>query len=184
MQNTPAWYNVDFENLKFFNLTTAPLTEPLLKKTERSRNKDEGPYYGGKPTRFWLDQFKDADSTLRSRAVVALGALAQKDKDLIPLLIGAVSENNNEVGRAAVSALGRAGPAAVPALLELLKNTKSPTTRIRVAVALGDIGSASKAAVPRFFCKPLKMDDWNVRLSAAFTPSVTLGRTLKQRSQP
>ena len=54
-----------------------------------------GPFvFQGKPVRFWMDQFNDADPKLRAPAVSALGHLAQKNKELIPVLVAALKERS------------------------------------------------------------------------------------------
>ncbi len=68
----------------------------------------------------------------------------------------------------AAVALGKIGPdakAAVPALIEALKDENSEMRR-RVAVALGNIGPDAKAAVPALI-EALKDENKNVRDSAA-----------------
>jgi HEAT repeat protein len=114
------------------------------------------------------EQLKDANPTFRGEAVKALGALAQKNRDLIPVLVSALSDKSYSVGTYASWALGALGSDAVTALLEVLKDKKSPIPLRRAAVAIGEIGPEAKAAVP-LLSQALKMNDWDVRLSAIYS---------------
>ncbi len=121
-----------------------------------------GGLYGGKPASYWLDQLQDANWKFRVEAVEALGSIAQKNKKLIPTLVAALSDKSESVGSAAVRAVAKVGPDAVPALLEVIKEKKSPTLQARAAEAIGHIGPPAKAAVP-LLVQMLKSSDWGVR---------------------
>jgi RNA polymerase sigma factor (sigma-70 family) len=134
--------------------------------------RDQGPLFQGKPVRFWMDQFNDADPKLRAPAVKALGHLAQKNKELIPVLVDALKDPYvlkppfDSVGRNASEALARFGPDAVPVLLDVLKDkTSSRAALRRAAESVGMIGPKAKAAAP-LLAQALKMDDWDVRYYA------------------
>ena len=63
-------------------------------------------------------------------------------------------------------ALSTLGPAAVPALLEALKDKTSPTVLHHAVLALGNIGPQAKAAVP-ILADELKRKNWAGLYSAA-----------------
>lgn len=74
-------------------------------------------------------------------------AAAQDDRSLgIELSIQVLAEDP-DVRRAAVEALRRMGPAAVPALIQGLADA-DPEVRYAAAAALGEIWSAAEPAVP------------------------------------
>lgn len=108
---------------------------------------EEGPFYRGRSTRFWLDQAKDADPKYRTEAVEALGMLAKKNKELFPVLVAALKDDNVYVTMPAAQALGSLGKAVVPVLIEVMKD-KSSYARYGAATALSQMGPEAKAAVP------------------------------------
>ncbi len=117
----------------------------------------EHPLYRGKPASYWLDQFKDSDPKFRAEAVTALGSIAQKNKDVIPVLVEALADKDYAVGSQAVAALGSLGSEIVPVILDVLKNPKSPTAYTNAAKVVGKIGAPAKDAVP-FLERGLKVD--------------------------
>jgi hypothetical protein len=121
-----------------------------------------GPRYRGKSVAFWLEQFKDADPKFRADAVEALGTIAQKNKELIPVLLAALKEKNGLVEPKAVVALSLIGKEVVPALVDALRDKSSPYGRRSAAQALGQIGPDAKDAVPAL-CQVLQEDDLDLR---------------------
>ncbi len=111
-------------------------------------SKDQGPLYAGKPASFWLNQLQDTNPKFRAEAVQALGRIAEKNKELIPILAAALKDKDFEVGHVASNALGDLGPDALPALLEALKEKSSPTSLLHAIIAVGYIGPNAKTAVP------------------------------------
>jgi HEAT repeat protein/beta-lactamase regulating signal transducer with metallopeptidase domain len=96
---------------------------------------------------------------------------AQKDKSQVPQLIAQLrnpSARNEDL--AALNKLIQLGPdaaEAVPALIDYLKNPKSPS-RGNAANALGAIGPAAKEAVP-LLIEAVQEDDRAVSISAAWS---------------
>ena len=78
-------------------------------------------------------------------AAVALGVMGPAAKDAIPTL-AELGRDPRVCGDAAL-ALSRVGPAAIPALTELLKE-QNDRVRARAAWALGMIGPAAREAIP------------------------------------
>src|SRR5262249_42273575 len=129
----------------------------------------EKPLYQGKPAAFWLEQFKDGDPDYRAKAATALGALAHKNKDLIPLLAAGLSDKDDRVALDVSNALAELrAPESVPFVVEVLKARKSTSAMIRAANALGRIGAEGKPAVP-FLAEALRaetpnlLEDWRLR---------------------
>jgi hypothetical protein len=90
------------------------------------------PLYSGKPLTFWLDQYKDAEPAFRAQAVVALGHLARNNKQLIPVLLSALSDDDSEsfgsreVAGQAILVLRFLGEKVVPGLMEVLQSKSLP----------------------------------------------------------
>jgi RNA polymerase sigma factor (sigma-70 family) len=143
-------------------LTTIQKMKEVLGQTTPA--KEQARLYRGRPLRFWLDQSKDADPKFRSEAMEALGVLAEENKDLIPILVGALKDKSDGVGFIARLALGRLGPDAVPGLLDVLKTKPSAAAVQRAAQAVGIIGPQAKATVP-LLAETLKTANWQVRES-------------------
>jgi hypothetical protein len=120
-----------------------------------------------------IELLKDADSTVRQAAAVALETLYEKAKPAIPALKEAVNDKASKVRAAAVSALwiiqGLDAKSAVPVLLQLLKD-KDSSVRCTAAVVLRRIGPKAKSAIPAL-TELLKDKDSEVRWNAiiAFT---------------
>jgi len=68
------------------------------------------------------------------------------------------------VRRRAASTLGKVGPAAVPALVQALKDANAEVRGLS-AFMLGEIGPAAKDAVPAL-TEALEDADWAVRFNA------------------
>jgi len=109
---------------------------------------EQGPLYRGRPARVWLEQMKDADASFRIEAVKAVGALAQRQKSLIPALVAALKDRDYSVADWASQALGDLGAEVVPALLEVVKDKTASNARNAAIGALARIGPEAKAAVP------------------------------------
>jgi len=109
---------------------------------------EQGPLYRGRPARVWLEQLKDADASFRIEAVKAVGALAQRQKSLIPALVAALKDRDYSVADWASQVLGDLGAEVVPALLEVVKDKIASNARNAAIGALARIGPEAKAAVP------------------------------------
>jgi len=135
---------------------------------------ERAPLYRGKPAGFWLEQAKDGDSRYRKEAVMALGALAQRNpelsKDLMPVLLTALKEEPEDGGVdiEAVKALRSLGAKAVPALVEVLNGDAKSLVRARAAEALGGMGPDAKGAVPSLI-QAAKQNDLQLRRVALNT---------------
>jgi HEAT repeat protein len=88
---------------------------------------------------------KDDDPSVRRQAVRALGAIRPGPKIMIPLFVKLMEDLDPGVRVRVLGAVAEAGEAAVPGLIEALKNDKAAYW---ACVVLRDIGPAAKAAVP------------------------------------
>jgi hypothetical protein len=94
------------------------------------------------------------------------GPGGQQFKDLVPSLIEALKDSDNEVRRSAAATLVVIGREAVPSLLDMLKG-KDAESRANAAYVLGQMGHAAQEALPALV-KAMKDDDKAVRARAAF----------------
>lgn len=110
---------------------------------------------------------KDKDMFVRRFAAQALGALGEDARDAIPALATALNDEKKEVAEASANALGKIGPSAVPALMDVLKTGKgvvvakkpkggkqpasegvNASLKRKAVESLGLIGPPAKEAVP------------------------------------
>jgi HEAT repeat protein len=122
--------------------------------------KDED-FYQGKPTTFWLNQFKDTAPAYRREAVEALGKIVEKNRSLIPTLVAALKDRDDYVATVAATQLRSLGPDAIPDLLKDVDQT-SPDAMRHAADAIGAVGAKGKAAAP-MLTHALRMDNWSMR---------------------
>ncbi len=166
-----------------------------LKEGQRTAEKRQEQTYKGKPLDYWMEKFRDADPEFRTEAVYALGMLAKKNQDLIPVLTGALKDEDEAVGnitgglvrggiwgvptvgKVAAQALVDLGPAAVPALMEVMKDKTSKTGLLNAVNAIRGIGPTAKAAAP-LLAEALKDNDLVVRY-AAFSALLEFGPAAK-----
>lgn len=96
-----------------------------------------------------IKSLSDPDLFVRRFAADALGSIEADPKVAIPALKLALRDKRKEVKEAAAGALGRMGPNAVPALVDVLKDTSAePQVRRKAAESLGKIGPVAKSAIP------------------------------------
>ena len=125
----------------------AKLRDELLKEIKDLRvslrqdtaPRESGPLYRDKPASFWLHKFKDADPKYRAEAMEALGHLAQRNKELIPVVMTGLKDDDDRViqVRHVSPALSRFLPGeVVPGLLEVFKDKSSPSGRCNVVMYL------------------------------------------------
>ena len=95
----------------------------------------------------------------------SLRAIGPAAEAAVPALIEALKDEDSNVRGSAADALGKIGPAAVPALIEALRDDDSDVRY--TAAALARIGPAAEAAVPALI-EALKHDDSIVRFNAAY----------------
>ena len=111
---------------------------------------------------------KGDDHDIQRIAASNLACIGPETKAAIPLLIELFKVQNtdapNDARGAAAEALGKIGPAAIPALMPLLK--KESAARGAAASALGGMGAEAKTAVPAL-TELLKDEDDQVRRAAA-----------------
>ena len=69
-----------------------------------------------------IETLKDEKVDVREAAVYALGCIGQEAKTIVPALIDLLKDENFGVRKTAVSALGNIGVAAIPAILNALKD--------------------------------------------------------------
>lgn len=101
------------------------------------------------------EALQDDDATIRAASARALGSIGPNAKAAVSALAAALDDEIGTVTIAAAEALGAIGKAAVPALVERLKD---PNLNSLAATILGEIGPDAAAAVPRLV-KLLSADD-------------------------
>ena len=87
----------------------------------------------------------DADDGVRRQAVEALRAIRPGPQVMLPLLAKLLEDSDPGVRMRILHAMAEAGPAAVPGLIEALKNDKTTYWAI---IVLREIGPAAKDAAP------------------------------------
>src|SRR5262249_1347945 len=91
--------------------------------------------------------------------------LADQHKDLIPALIEALKDKDDEVRKSARSALANLGPDSVDPLMKLLE-CKDKDQKINAALTLGEMGFQGRDSVP-LLIKMLKDEDKDIRRAGA-----------------
>ena len=92
------------------------------------------------------DALKDPDGAVRRAAASSLGALGPVAADAIPSLATTTMDSDPSVRNATIEALGRMGsPAAVPVLVQALKDPQTASLAVR---ALGNLGPTARGAIP------------------------------------
>jgi len=111
----------------------------------------------------WEKALKDADETTMRHAMDALAALGAP---AVPRLIDALKYEKFRVD--IVYALGRIGPAAAPASLELAKLIEDKNSRVahEAIIALGSIGPGAKDAVPALVKALNQADDRDMNFAS------------------
>jgi HEAT repeat protein/tRNA A-37 threonylcarbamoyl transferase component Bud32 len=135
--------------------------------------KDGGPLYLGKPASYWLGQLQDSAPQYRLDALEALGNLAAKNKDLVPVIVSVLGDHGyfqrdkeyRYVGQEATKILRSFGPEVLPVLLKHVDRT-SPTALSNAGPIIQALGPKAAAAVPMLI-DAVRMDDWGARGSAA-----------------
>jgi HEAT repeat protein len=105
---------------------------------------------------------KDDDPVVRRQVVQALVAIRPGPKVMIPLFINLLKDADPGVQVRVLNAVSEAGEAAVPGLIEALKNDE---VAYWACVVLREIGPAAKAAVPAL-AEKLKDPRPDIRLQA------------------
>ena len=128
-------------------LVALPLS-PLLgcRKAARAGGNDKAVDTGR-----WIEQLTDPAAGKRQEAAFSLANSAAAAKAALGPLTKALRDSDGEVRAQAAVALSKVGPdagAAVPALIEMMKNDSSVTARSYATWALGEIGPGAKSAVP------------------------------------
>lgn len=125
---------------------------------------------------------QDESERIRFRAIAAIASVSPDDAETVRVLRHALHDKAGNVKYTAVHHLGNLGPKAAGAVPELIPLLDSADLRSHwdtpdmggwislrpdVAKALGQIGPASKAALPKFE-RMLRDEDWRLRNAAAF----------------
>src|SRR5262249_44323840 len=89
----------------------------------------------GKPVAHWLDELEAPDPRARKKAVVALGHVGKADPAAVPALAGAVKDRDAGVRAAAVLALLNLGPDAREAVPALSEARNDSDAKVRAYAA-------------------------------------------------
>jgi RNA polymerase sigma factor (sigma-70 family) len=103
--------------------------------------------FQGKPAAYWVKALKDRDPKYRMEAAGALGEIGKVDRAVLPTLAGALKDDRDDVVREAAVALAGVGKAAVPYMIDALKES-GPRGRVEVMNALRGMGGDAEAVVP------------------------------------
>ena len=88
---------------------------------------------------------KDTDPVVRREAIKAMIAIRPDPQVTVPLMVKQLEESDHATRMVILHAVTEAGPAAIPGLIEALKNDKAA---YYVTLVLREHGPAAKAAVP------------------------------------
>ncbi len=112
----------------------------------------------------WEKAMKDADESTMRNALEAWAAMGSR---AVPRLITALKYEKIRVD--VIYALGRIGPAAAPATVELAKYVQDKSSRVanEAIIALGDIGPGAKDAVPALTNVLQQLDDRDMTFAPA-----------------
>jgi HEAT repeat protein len=116
------------------------LEEQLAATKGRSR----AATYKGKPAEYWIEQLRDRDVHFRQEALTALGAIAEVDRSVVPVIEDSLQDK--DVGFWAAEALARIGPDAIPKLAGMLKDT-DVSLRQGAAIALAKTGPKAASSL-------------------------------------
>lgn len=108
---------------------------------------------------------KDKDETVRRQTVTALAAIRPGPQVMVPLVVQMLEDGDPGVQMRIMHAISEAGPAAMPSLIEALKDDRAAYW---ACLILRDIGPAAKEAVPAL-AEKLKSQKPEVRREAALT---------------
>lgn len=128
------------------------------------------PGYQGRSSRDWIRALEDPEPDTRADAANALGRvlrLQPRSPAVVAALISALGDPDDRVRVAAGMALSTEGvraPAAVPGLVEVLRDTAHANVRSYAASILGAFGPAAVPAVPAL---TTALDDADPRVRAA-----------------
>lgn len=116
-----------------------------------------------------IDVLEESSTGDRSTLVSALGNFSPPVKEAVPVLASLLADRDKYTSKAAASALGDMGAAALPALPDLIRCMETHPlneTRENAAEAIGEIGVAASAAVPALI-KAGRDDKWPAVRKAA-----------------
>lgn len=119
----------------------------------------------GHSAAYWADRLQDTDPAVRLRAVQMLSRDDWNPSEVVPQLVAALGDENEEVALPAMAALRRIGTPAIDSLLEALKD-KQAIVRERAVITLGGMSRLSDAAM-KALLKSLQDPEVMVRVRAA-----------------
>ncbi len=100
-----------------------------------------------RPASHWAEQLDAPSPRRRQEAARALGSMGLSAALYIPKLVSTLGDSVEEVGTGAAWALTQMGDAAVPPLIEILRDRRA-VVRTRALYALGEIGRPAHRALP------------------------------------
>jgi RNA polymerase sigma factor (sigma-70 family) len=118
--------------------------------------------YQGKPVGDWIVKLRDLDPDFRTQALMALGAIAEVDRTVVPVIRDSLKDKSANVRSFAVLALGQIGPDATPMVKGMLKDPSSQVRR-STAQVLVQFGPAMAVVA---LAEMLRDPDQNLRQNA------------------
>ena len=139
------------------------------------------PLYRGRPLADWIRALRDGTPMVRERAVVIL---CEVEKPPVPLLVGAMADQDFNVRTMAIFCLGRLGPQARDAVPALVKALEDPDWIVRryAAGSLGFLESTAREAAAPLARTAVQDPRDQVRVTAAFAMS-RLGPEARETSR-
>jgi HEAT repeat protein len=140
------------------------------------------PLYRGRPFGEWRQDLQGGTPIVRERAVVALCEIGEP---AVPLLVGAIGDQDFNVRTLAVFCLGRLGPKAKDAIPELVRTLEDRDWIVRkyAAGALGMLEATAADAAPALARAAVEDSNAEVRQTATFALG-RLGPAARENVRP
>jgi HEAT repeat protein len=149
-------------------LVGASLAAAVVGQGVEAQTPGSEPVYRGRPLGDWRQELQSGHPMIRERAVVALCELGEP---AVPLLVGAIGDQDFNVRTLAIFCLGRMGPKAkeaVPVLVQTLGD-RDWIVRRYAAGALGYLEGTAAGAAPALARTAVEDASPDVRQTATFS---------------
>jgi HEAT repeat protein len=119
--------------------------EAKLKDREEIRSEV---LYRGQPAAYWIKSLQDRDPDYRKQAVKALASIAKVDRAVMPVLAGAMKDDDYDVARLAAVEFGELGKVVVPYLNDALKSRDQQVRKVALQAIRFTLKEGGEALVP------------------------------------